>query len=94
MMIPGRTKVVLWGTAPWIALLPQPVTPALRTPQICDNLRVSNRIHSFAPIECPHIVHITRTSLDRIRKFLKIKTVHRYTCKRTGEQKIVQDLVI
>lgn len=27
------TKVVLWGTAPWIASLPQPVTPYVRTPQ-------------------------------------------------------------
>lgn len=77
---------MLWGTAPWITSLPKPVTPFMRTPfNACFKMDIS--IHPTPPWN----IHITRTRLARIRKFLKIETVRRYTCKRTGEEKIVQD---
>lgn len=82
-------KVVLWGTAPWIEL-------GHKQWHLEWGL---HHIHETHMLFYRYILNITeqtactdRIRVDRIRKFLKIQTVRRYRCKKTGEEKIVPHL--
>lgn len=85
------TQVVLWGTAPWIYELPQVVTPGMRTAAILKKSLNNEPLLNLLPgvLRVQELFGVYgRMSLDRIRKFLKLETVHHYTCPKTGEDRI------
>ena len=60
--------------------------------EIDFDISISHRVFKllgFTSIQTP----CTRMALERARKFLKIQTVKRYVCKKTGEEKIALNSV-